>query len=207
MKVLNLYAGLGGNRKYWTNCHVTAVEISPKIAATYAAMYPDDRVVVSDAHQFLQDNFKEYDFIWSSPPCQSHSKMALVSRRDKPTFPDMKLYEEIIFLRQFAKNCKWVVENVKPYYHPLILPDQRIVRHLFWSNFDFMAFEVPSLKGIWGEQKVSGSERLKKYLGINYEGNIYYEKGHSPSQVLRNCVHPLVGRHIFESCFGTQFAA
>ena len=33
MKVLNLYAGIGGNRKLWTNCEVTAVELDQKIAA------------------------------------------------------------------------------------------------------------------------------------------------------------------------------
>lgn len=201
MKVLNLYAGLGGNRKFWHDCDITAVEIDPRIAATYAQMYPHDRVVVGDAHGFLEKHFREYDFIWSSPPCQSHSKMMLATRHDVARFPDMKLYEEIVFLRRFAK-CRWVVENVRPYYQPLILPDQRIGRHLFWTNVDFMAIEVPPLRGVWTEQSIGGAERLKDWLGIQFPGNIYYGKNHSPTQVLRNCVHPMVGKHIWDAVVG-----
>ena len=37
----------------------------------------------------------------------------------KPAFPDMKLYEEIIFLEHNFKG-KYVVENVIPFYEPLI---------------------------------------------------------------------------------------
>lgn len=34
MKILNLYAGIGGNRKLWGNEHdITAVELRPEIAA------------------------------------------------------------------------------------------------------------------------------------------------------------------------------
>ena len=31
MKVLNLYAGIGGNRKLWTDVEITAVEYNQKI--------------------------------------------------------------------------------------------------------------------------------------------------------------------------------
>jgi DNA (cytosine-5)-methyltransferase 1 len=76
MKILNLYAGIGGNRKLWGNEYeVTAVEFDPKIAAIYKDFFPSDNVVVADAHQYLLDHFREYDFIWSSPPCPSHSRI------------------------------------------------------------------------------------------------------------------------------------
>lgn len=35
MKILNLYAGIGGNRALWENCEVTAVELDEKIADVY----------------------------------------------------------------------------------------------------------------------------------------------------------------------------
>ena len=35
MKVLNLYAGIGGNRKLWTDVEVTAIENNESIAAIY----------------------------------------------------------------------------------------------------------------------------------------------------------------------------
>lgn len=203
MKVLNLYAGLGGNRKNWTGCQVTAVEKDARIAAVYQSLFPADRVVVGDAHEFLQSHYKEYDFVWSSPPCQSHSKMMLATRHDVARYPDMKLYEEIIFLKTFYRG-KWVVENVRPYYQPLILPTQRIGRHLFWANFDFMALDVQPIKGFWTDQNIGGADALKAWLGIRFDGNIYYEKNHSPTQVLRNCVHPAIGLHIFEAALASN---
>lgn len=198
MKVLNLYAGLGGNRKKWQNCHVTAVELEPKIAAVYQAQFPNDTVIVSDAHQYLKDHFREFDFIWSSPPCQKHSKMMKATRHDVADYIDLKLYQEIIFLQHFFKG-KWVVENVVPYYKPLILPTQRIGRHLFWSNFDFMAYVVPNKKGFIKNDNLASVQAMKDWLGIQYDGNIYYGENHSPGQVLRNCVHPDLGLHIFNS--------
>ncbi|MGL4641436.1 MAG: DNA cytosine methyltransferase, partial [Shewanella sp.] len=193
-RVLNLYAGLGGNRKKWQNCQVTAVENDPRIAAVYTRLYPDDVVIVGDAHQYLLDHFNEFDFIWSSTPCQSHSVMMRATRHDVAKYPDMSLYQEIIFLQHFFKG-KWVVENVTPYYTPLILPTQRIGRHMFWSNFDFMALEVQKPKNFIQNSTLAGKKAMMDWLGIHYEENIYYGNNRCPVQILRNCVHPLVGEH------------
>jgi DNA (cytosine-5)-methyltransferase 1 len=197
VKVLNLYSGLGGNRKHWKNVQVVAVEKSSKIADVYQELYPEDTVVVGDAHQYLLDHYDEFDFVWSSPPCQTHSKMMKGTRHKAKRYPDLKLYEEIIFLQHFFKG-KWVVENVKPYYDPLIKPTAILGRHYFWSNFDIDSFDVPSPRNFISSCNVSGSEMMKEWLGIHYEGNIYYEKNHCPAQVLRNCVHPDLGNHVFQ---------
>ena len=46
MQILNLYAGIGGNRKRWGNEHdITAVEINPNIAKAYQDLYPNDTVI------------------------------------------------------------------------------------------------------------------------------------------------------------------
>lgn len=51
MKILNLYAGIGGNRKLWGDEHeITAVEINPEIAEIYKNLYPQDTVIIGDAH-------------------------------------------------------------------------------------------------------------------------------------------------------------
>lgn len=135
-RVLNLYACLGGNRYKWTDCEVTAVELDPELARMYQERFPNDKVVIADAHQYLLDHYKEFDFIWSSPPCPSHSRINVSQYTREswsPKYPDMKLYEEVIFLDNFFKG-KYCVENVIPYYDPLIQGQQR-GRHIYWTNF------------------------------------------------------------------------
>jgi DNA (cytosine-5)-methyltransferase 1 len=140
MKILNLYACLGGNRYKWGDEHdITAVELDPELARMYKERFPNDIVIVGDAHQYLLEHYGEFDFIWSSPPCPTHSRMRKTNtgegeRKSKATYPNMMLYEEIILLQHFFKG-KYVVENVIPYYEPLIAAKKR-GRHLYWTNFN-----------------------------------------------------------------------
>jgi DNA (cytosine-5)-methyltransferase 1 len=194
MKILNLYCGIGGNRKLWGNEHeVTAVEFDENIAAVYKDLFPNDNVIIGDAHQYLLDHFSEFDFIWASPPCQSHSSMrqnlAVRFRGTKPEFVDMKLYQEIILL-QYNFKGKWVIENVKPYYMPLIEPSVKLDRHLFWTNLDIpnAEFERPKLRS-------AQIPDLQDALG--YDLSEY--KLPNKRQVLRNCVLPEVGKHILNA--------
>ena len=196
IRVLNAYSGLGGNRKLWQDVDVVAVEKDEKIAAIYSRNFPDDKIVIGDAHDYLQKEFRNFDFIWSSPPCQSHSKMVKATRHDVIRYPDMGLYQEIILLQNFFKG-KWVVENVVPYYKPLISPSQKNGRHIFWSNFEFMAFDVPQPKGFISGSSVVAKKTMMEWLGIHYDENVYYGGNHCPVQILRNCVHPQIGLHIF----------
>lgn len=198
-RIANLYPGVGGNRKKWKDVHVVAVEIDPKIAALYQKLYPNDEVIVGDAHSFLKDNYKEFDFIWSSPPCQKHSKMMKATRHDVADYPDLKLYEEIIFLQNFYKG-DWVVENVVPYYKPLVEPTVKIGRHLFWSNKTLFGIQdVKRPKGFINKSNLQGKKELQDWLGIHFEETIYYKNNHCPCQILRNCVHPDLGLQIYNS--------
>lgn len=200
MKVLNLYAGLGGNRKLWTNVRVTAVELEPKIAALYRRFYPGDELIGGDAHQYLLDHAHKFDFIWTSPPCQTHSRMAKATRHSHlRRYPDMRLYQEIIFLQHFFKG-KWVVENVRPFYEPLIKP-VAVGRHVYWSNFDVGTYEEPTPLDFINLADTAGKQRLMDWLGIHYEENIYYGRNHCPAQILRNCVHPNEGAAIFKNAY------
>lgn len=198
MRILNLYAGIGGNRKLWPDHHtVTAIEYDQKIADIYQDQNPRDEVIVStDAHQYLLENCQDFDFVWSSPPCQSHSRMIRSGQNRKPRFPDMRLYEEIIFLKYSAPDVLWVVENVVPYYKPLVEPSTKVGRHLFWSNFEITAEDVKRPAGFINLDNRAGAEKLKNWLGIDYEGYVYYDGNHCPAQILRNAVHPKIGLHI-----------
>jgi DNA (cytosine-5)-methyltransferase 1 len=137
MRILDLYAGLGGNRKLWPDGRITAIENNAEIAKFYKDHFPRDRVIVTDAHEYLLKHYFEFDFIWSSIECPSHSRArfwASKGKRYAPVFPDMRLYEEILFLKHYFDGL-WVVENVKPYYKPLLEATADIERHLFWANF------------------------------------------------------------------------
>lgn len=196
-QVYNGYAGLGGNRKLWQGVEVTAVESNEKIASVYQSLNPNDKVIIGDAQEYFLNHHQDFDFAWFSPPCQKNSKMVKATRHDVRAYPDLRIYELVIFLEHFFKG-NWVVENVEPYYEPLIRPTAKIGRHYFWSNFEIGHFHIEQPKGFINKATTSGAQELKDWLGIQYEGNIYYDGNHCPAQVLRNCVHPDLGLHIFK---------
>ena len=193
MKILNLYAGIGGNRKLWGDEHeITAIEYDADIAKVYADHFPNDKVIVADAHEYLLEHHDEFDFIWSSPPCQSHSSfrqnIGVRYRGVKPVYADMKLWSEIIFL-QYNFKGKWVVENVKPYYTPFIPATADLQRHLFWANFD-----IPSVEFEKDMIRVAQIPQLQELHGYNLKDYKLSNK----RQVLRNCVLPGLGEHVFK---------
>ena len=152
MKILNLFAGIGGNRKYWKG-DITAIEFNEKYADVYKILYPQDIVVITDAWEYCMQYYDEYDFIWASPPCQTHSKLnyPLHSQRIR-RMPDMKLWGLISYLKTFAKQQKWIVENVKPYYESLIPQSFILGRHYYWSNFPVLknSYQLTSFNSICG---------------------------------------------------------
>jgi len=200
MKILNLFSGIGGNRKLWTDCDITSVEKEENISKVYSNLFPDDTLIIGDAYEYLKLHYQEFDFIWASPPCQKHSKMMKATRHKVADYPDFRLYELIIFLQHFFKG-KWVVENVVPYYEPLIKPTAKIGRHLIWSNFHIRANEVVQPKGFISKSNLQGKKEMQEWLGLNFDENIYYGDNHCPVQILRNCVHPKLGLQVFQSAY------
>ena len=197
MKILNLYAGLGGNSNLWndTQHEIVNVELDPRIAKVLQDRKPNQTVLVEDAHAYLLAHYTEFDFIWSSPPCQTHSKMNKFTRHNTIRYVDGKLFEEILLLKHWFKG-KWVVENVTPYYEAPFGPT-KVGRHLFWSNFPIEATEVKTPDNFINLANNAGKKLMMDWLGIHYEKNIYYGTNHCPVQILRNCVHPVLGLDIF----------
>ena len=194
MKVLNLYAGIGGNRKLWQDVEVTAVELDPDIAKIYQDFFPDDTVVVGDAHQYLLDHYKEFDFIWASPPCPSHSRLRFTAYSQdlcKALYPDMKLYEEILLLEKYFDGI-YIVENVISWYKPLITP-YKLGRHYYWANF-----KLSQHSEVAGNVNCSGTDRSYKTqaerMGVD-PASLRLYKG-DKTKLLNNCVDSKIGLHI-----------
>jgi DNA (cytosine-5)-methyltransferase 1 len=207
MKILNLYCSFGGNRYKWDEVakeagieiEITAVELDQEVAKLYQERFPNDIVIIADAHQYLLDNYKDFDFIWSSPPCPSHSRARFWGfgvNGKNPIYPDMSLYQEIIFLQHHCKT-KFVVENVKPYYDPLFNPIER-GRHLFWSNF-----KIPNNVNA---RHFDGICQTKNEVNKLCEFHDYDFRKYKGKQVLnkmaRNLVDYEIGRTIFEVALG-----
>jgi len=209
-EMLNLYACLGGNRYLWDEVaeqagiklKVTAIELDPELARMYQERFPNDTVIVTDAHKYLIENYKKYNGIWSSPPCPSHSRARYWNSSNYDTtteaiYPDMKLYEEILFLEHYFKG-KYVVENVIPYYEPLI-PAKKRGRHLYWTNFN-----LPTDLGDRGF-KISGVknevEALSKFHKIDLSG---YNGEQRKDKIGRNLVDYEAGKTILQTLLGIE---
>ena len=200
MKILNLYACLGGNRYKWGDEHdITAVEWDEELARLYQERFPKDKVVVADAHQYLLDHYKEFDFIWSSPPCPSHSRINISQyTRDNwtPRYPDMALYQEVIFLDNYYKG-QYVVENVIPFYEPLI-PAKKRGRHLYWCNF--------RLPNTLSKRKNPDLSRTKNLIDAMSEFHDYdfrkYKGKQRMNKIARNLVDYEAGKTILDTAMG-----
>lgn len=202
--ILNLYACLGGNRYKWDkvsdNIEVVAVEMDTELAKMYQERFPNDTVIVGDAHEYLLNNYQEFDFIWTSPPCPTHSRArfwGFGANGKNPVYPDMKLYQEIIFLQHHFKG-KYCVENVIPYYEPMLAPQKR-GRHLYWTNF--------RLPNVLSERKckISEGKNEVKNLCAFHEFDFFKYKGEQPTnKIARNLVDYEAGRTILETAMEIQ---
>jgi DNA (cytosine-5)-methyltransferase 1 len=201
MNILNLYAGIGGNRKLWGEDHkVTAIENNKEIAQIYQNLFPNDIVIIEDAHQYLLEHIQEFDFIWSSPPCPTHSvlrRMGVYRGQCEIAYPNMSLYQEIILLKYFClKTGKWVIENVIPYYESLIKPTVILDRHYFWSNFYIRQrdFEKDELDLTHVENNTESR------FGFNIQGHKIKDK----RTIMRNLVNPEIGLYLLEQALNDK---
>jgi DNA (cytosine-5)-methyltransferase 1 len=203
-KILNLYACLGGNRYKWdevANIEVTAVELDEELAKLYQERFPNDKVIIADAHEYLLEHFKEFDFIWTSPPCPSHSRVRFSQKNREncdAVYPDFKLYEEVVLLDNYFKG-KYVVENVIPFYEPLINAKKR-GRHLYWTNFN-----LPNDIGERSEGNgiISKAKNEVDVLCKFHDYDFYKYKGEQRrDKIARNLVDYEAGRTILETALG-----
>ena len=194
MKILNLFCGIGGNRTLWGNEHeITALDNDQQIAGIYLKRFPNDVVIVGDAYSYLEQHYSEFDFIWASPPCTTHTILMHVKR--KKQLPDMRLYSLILFLK-YHYHGKWIVENVHPYYQPLIKNNSIVDKHFIWSNFPIKKKKrIQALHLSFTNMNRDIEEVLIK-KGINIELTLERLKLKS---VVNNTIIPEVGKYILDS--------
>lgn len=214
-RVLNLYAGIGGNRALWpAEVQVTAVEFDPETAAAYAELWPNDEIIIADAHQYLLEHFTDgWDLIWASPPCQSHSRLnAFEAGKGRYRYPDIgQLYGEILLLQHRHKK-PWVIENVIAYYQPLIAPTAVVGRHWYWSNFPIPKTPPSQLLRLTGSRKASDKRLTARQMaeapdyatayGIPILAAMEGWSRTKKRQAYRNCVEPETGLAILNAALG-----
>jgi DNA (cytosine-5)-methyltransferase 1 len=107
----------------------------------------------------------------------------------------MKLYEEILFLEAYFDG-KYVVENVIPFYDPLI-PAQKRGRHLYWCNFT-----LPNNIGerIEGNGLIGSAKNEVAALGKFHDYDFSQYKGEQRmNKIARNLVDYEAGLTIFNT--------
>lgn len=197
VSVLNAYAGIGGNRHLWpADWEITAVELDPRVAAEYARRYPADRVLVEDAHAFVLEHSGDFDAVWSSPPCPTHSRLAKVnaSRRGHALNPDPRLWAEIEYLRD--AGSAYVVENVHVYYPPPIPPDLVTQRHWYWTSTPPLALSTLS-----GTSILSPNTTALQFATAYGLPALPHRAVANGRKAMRNAVVPIEGLEVAQAAF------
>jgi len=201
MILLDLFAGVGGTalgiQNFLEDRNITysyyAVEYDNEIIKAHELFRPQSIVIEADAYIIVYSDLREYAFIWASPPCQSHSQCNMFWDRRNP---DMRLWDLINYFKELSKP--FIVENVKPYYKPLIKPTLKIRRHYFWSNLPLEPFEFE--KSPKGFTRMS-IEDWRIYHNVPKEAITHIRDLKRRRQILRNMVHWSISYNLFKQVY------
>ena len=208
MKILNLFAGIGGNRTLWGTQHqITAIENNEKIAEIYNKRFPTDEVIVDDAYEYFINNYENYDILWASPPCISHSRnnyglngYVYKNKRRKIQLPDLRLYSLILFCKHMFKG-KYLIENVIPYYEPLIKPDFIRGRHMYWTNVDIIfkqrTKEYIGSFGTYEKKEIIEEYAAKRKISLSIFDGFNLGK-YKQNQIIRDMILPEEGKYLLD---------
>ena len=148
MKAVDLFCGAGGAAQGLKNAGFSKIV---GIDIEYQPEYPFE-FIHSDVFNVELDFFKDFDFVWSSPPCQAYTFATEKSRNLGKVYPDLvKLTRQLLL----KINKPFVIENVPsaPIRQDLLLCGEmfglRIIRHRIFeiNGFNIIQPLHPQHKG------------------------------------------------------------
>ncbi len=206
IKILDLFCGIGGVAKGFQrylleqgmSFEYYAVDVDPKVLRAHKKFNPLSNTILRDAYSFTDDELLEFDFIWASPPCETHSRLNFYNWGNPKKYkePDMRFYELIEML--YRLNIPFVVENVEPYYKPPIKPSVKVYRHVLWTNLSIRPFRVdlPNFSDVKDDVK-----SLTKYHGVPRDVVNTLGTARKARSALRDMVNPIVSYNIAKQIF------
>jgi len=163
-KLLDLYCKAGGAAMgyHQAGFEVTGVDIEPQPNYPFA-------FIQADAIEYLKANYKKYDVIHASPPCQKYSASTAQFRKSGKVYPDLLAGTrgELIKTRK-----PYIIENVQgaPMRKDVILNGEmfglKVIR-VRWFELDNGLFIMMPAK-----------TQIKKNMVINGERISVYGNGH-----------------------------
>lgn len=141
-RILDLFCGGGGASLGYEQAGLEVVGVDLNKQKNYRGEF-----IQSDAIEFLLENYKNFDFVHASPPCQKYSKSAMQWRKNGKEYPDLI---EPTRAALISTGKPYIIENVTnaPLINPFLLCgamfDIPTYRHrLFESNLTFIVPEHP----------------------------------------------------------------
>lgn len=215
MKVLSAFSsvGIGETLIHKKNPKIqfTSIEIMPPLSREYKKRFPNSKTIIGNAYEHIYNHFNEYDIIMASPPCQNYSYLNPNKNLEK----DNRIFDLITFLKK--KHIIFYVENVKSkylFYNTSNKPTL-INRHYFWSNVILIkSIKIPKFpynftKATYKRSGLSKTETyiqdLQKWLGVKLSKRFYIRGNHSPGQIYREAIHPILNLNIFEQIISKEF--
>lgn len=126
MKILDLFAGLGG---------VQRRELIEARGHTYHTLDIEDdfnSTYKTDILKITAEQLGDYDFIWASPPCESFS-IASVGHHwhyDKATDKRTPKTDNAIFAQQLVEHTLKIIKDIEPRYGWLMENPRGVLRKL-----------------------------------------------------------------------------
>ncbi|MEO6901587.1 MAG: hypothetical protein ABI241_00710 [Bacteroidia bacterium] len=111
----------------------------------------------------------------------------------------MILYEEIIFLETYFDG-KYCVENVIPFYEPLIHAQKR-GRHLYWTNF-ILPTDLGERSAGKGLIANNSPTEVKDLCNFHLIDLTTYKGDQQKNKIARNLVDFEVGKTILDTAMG-----